>query len=460
MAKGSATEETKADARGRGPCPDRRAAIRKGLEGKRIMSAGRGLPWLLLACLVAGCGAEAGEAGRSVKAGKSALEQSDVRGALGHFRRAVEMAPSSPRAHDERGQAAELLGEFEEAMGAYDAAARLEPSAVRFFRAGALADRMGNREGAVEWLKASLATGPSSRWEPTVEALLGGLFGSRVTREDVAERLFEVYIESGERTAALGLAREEGWLVEGADYCDEPLPRVSEEAEALLAMLVHPQEADCLLPLGMSLTKDGMVRLARLALVDRLQHSKDPLVREHAETFLRARLPGHDVAALAESLNIAGYNLQYVYKQPDEALRAYEKAIAADPAFTWPYSNTANVLADQGQREEAVVWYRKAITRNPNHWRAHLNLGMTLMELRRYGEALNPLRTAVALLPDDWTSHSNLGRTLLSLGREREGVREVLTSLRLNPDNRSNQELLDQRLGVDPRRGASPFSRW
>ncbi len=390
--------------------------------------------------------------------GEVALKERSFRGALGHFRRAAERAPSSALAHTKRGEVAELLGEFDESLEGYDTAARLAPSAARFFRVGALADRMGNTPMAVEWFTASLASRPASRSDPKVELLKQFLFGFRVSRGDVAERLFQVYVESGDRDGALKLARSEGWVREGADYCDGSAERIPDKTKALLAMLLHPQTADCLLPVGMKLTQGGLVRMARLVLMDRIRNSVDPQVRAKAEAFLRTRLPAHDVAKLAESLNVVGYNLHYRFKKREEAVEVYGRAIAADPAFSWPYSNTANVLADRGEIDRAIEWYRKALAINPNHWNTLINMGWTLFSARRYGEALVIFRQAVAKDPGEARGHSNLGRVLLNLGQEDEGIQELQTAVRLNPRNREDRELLNRRVQAKAQHGQTPSS--
>lgn len=403
-------------------------------------------------CLVAGCGGEGKEARQYLKAGEEDFQHSDFRGALQHFRKAAEVAPSSAAAQARRGEAAELLGNFDEAIEAYDAAARLAPSAARFFRMGELADQVGDTAAAVEWLKASLAAGPASRSQshPMLEWLKGTLFPSRVTREEVADRLIQVYVESGDRGAALALARAEGWVKEGLNYCDENLDIASDRTEMLLAMLIHPQKADCLLDLGISLANESAPRLARLVLMDRTQRSQDPEVRERAARALRARLPGHDVEKLAETFNRLGRTLHHRYRKLDDAVAAYGKAIATDPAFSWPYSNMGLVLDARGETALALEWHRKAITVNPNDWRARTSLGGLVFRLKRYDEAVAVFREAVALDPDDAEGHASMGRALLALGREAEGIQALQTALRLDPHLTVAQALLMAKQGKLP----------
>ena len=414
----------------------------------------------LILLLVGGCGVWGGGGGEFLKEGRRELKAGAYRDALERFRAAVGQAPSSATAHTERGEVAELLGEFDEAMEAFDTAARLAPSATRFFRVATLADRMGYTAEAVEWLRAALAASPESRSRSGIERLTNLLQGPRVSREEVAERLFHVLVEAGDRDGALRLARGEGWVRDGADYCEDPVAPLSNDTEALLAMLLHPASAECVLSAGKGFTEGGLVRLARLALNDRVRNSANLRVRAEAATFLRNRLPAQDPAKLAESLNVVGYTLQFRSGKPQEAMRAYQKAIAADPAFTWPYSNMGLLFAREGQDEQAIEWYRKALAVNPNHWNALRNLGEGLWALRRYEEALPVFRQAIAMDPASAQAHAGAGWVLINLGSDAEGIGELLAANRLDPSLRSVREGLNNKLGVDARRGPTPSTAW
>jgi tetratricopeptide (TPR) repeat protein len=221
---------------------------------------------------------------------------------------------------------------------------------------------------------------------------------------------------------------------------------VGAETRALVGLLAAPERADCLLPLGRALADAGLVRLSRLVLQDRIRRAPDPRARREAEAFLRSRLPAHDVPKTAESLNIAAYNLQHRFGDQGAAAAAYQKAIAADPKFSWPYANLGRLYMELDQYDLAVDWLGTAIRINPNHFRAHANLGVALQTLRRYDEAVGAYRAALALNPDDAATHANLGRSLLSLGRDPEGLRSLQTAVRLDASLEEEREILTRRL--------------
>jgi tetratricopeptide (TPR) repeat protein len=101
----------------------------------------------------------------ALDAGLKAREQGALREALEHFRYATRLAPDSAPAQLALGEAAEVLGEFDEALVAYQAAARRAPSTTTWLRLGEMADRMGHVEQARNYLDAQF--GRDARQGPT-----------------------------------------------------------------------------------------------------------------------------------------------------------------------------------------------------------------------------------------------------------------------------------------------------
>jgi tetratricopeptide (TPR) repeat protein len=432
--------------------------------------ASRVIALLALVGVLAGCGA-APEGRASLAAGRQAMAAKSFREALGHFRAAVAQVPDSATAQQARGEAAEALGEFDEALEAYHAAARLAPSSDNRGRLGALAARAGQLDLAAASLED--AEGPWRRhvvvaagagattlvlcatrhWPQSLRlwnvCLPGGLNAGRAalaaSRERVASYRFEILVEGGRAESALALARLRGWVREGARYCETRELPVSAETAALLAMLLQPHDADCLLPVGARAADDGLVRLGRLMLEDRVARSPSAQVRTQAAWLLRYRLPATDPAKTAESLNVTGWRLQHSFRRPQEALEAYTRAIAADPAFSWPYHNIGRLYLDQGDLDRARHWLTKAIEVNPNHWRALFSLGVASHRAQRYDEALAAYSRAVAMNPEDADARANIGWILVKIGRDAEGLRELQAAVRLDPSLDRERQYLDSR---------------
>ncbi|HEY3064525.1 MAG TPA: tetratricopeptide repeat protein [Methylomirabilota bacterium] len=411
-------------------------------------------------------------AANSLEAGRRALAQGDLREAQRRFRAAVAETPADPAGHLGRGEASEALGDFGEALEAYQAAARLAPGPRTQHYVGALAARMGRLDVAVAALtdsagssfprrvRQSINTGGTA-WadcfEPTraLVTCTGVAVSTSVidfqSHPDAAQDLFRILVEAGTREGALGIARSQGWVREGVDYCDAHKAGLPRETAGLLAMLLQPDRADCAVDVGKELTEAGLTRLARRVLLDRIQHSGSADVRTATAAFLRHRLPAHDVAKLAESLNVVGYNLQNHYRLNGEAEGVYRRAIAADPRFSWPYQNIGRLYLLQNANEKAIGWLRQAVAANPDHFRAQFNLGVAAERLQRWDEAAGAFRRAVELNVDDADGHARLGWVLLKLDQETEAVRELYTAVRLNPALAEERRFLDRKLGADAR---------
>jgi tetratricopeptide (TPR) repeat protein len=431
-----------------------------------------------LDAFVTGCRATA-----ALDAGVQARGQGRLREALLHFRAAVQQDATFSGAHLARAEAAEILGEFDEALEAYRTAAGLAYFSDAELRFGSMADRVGHTDAALlaledgqgsvlEHASAGALAGGAALWQCATHSLqnlsapyrcLGFTVYTvravfRASRETIPQHRFRILIEAGRHGAAVELARTRGWMHENVEYCKMRDVALAAETLSLLAMLTQPDRADCVVNHGLRLADDGLTRLARVVLVDRMTTSANPKVRERAKYILRYRLPAHDVAKVAESLNVTGYRLQYHYKNAPEALAVYGKAIAADPRFSWPYHNIGRVYLEQHKDAEALQWTAQALEVNPDHWRALRSLGAAYHGLGRYGEALAAFSRAVEIDPSDATSLADVGHTLLKIGRDAEGVRALQQAVRLDPRLENERRYLDARLGQDARRGPTPVS--
>ena len=60
----------------------------------------------------------------------------------------------------------------------------------------------------------------------------------------------------------------------------------------------------------------------------------------------------------------------------EEAIEAYNKALAIKPDYAEAYSNMGVALKDQGKLEEAIEAYNKALAIKPDYAGAHRNLSI------------------------------------------------------------------------------------
>jgi len=103
--------------------------------------------------------------------------------------------------------------------------------------------------------------------------------------------------------------------------------------------------------------------------------------------------------------------------QDQEALAAFDRAIACEPTFADAYGNRANLLADMDRREEALAAFDAALRVRPYNAEDICNRATVLADLGRLDEALAGYGQAIALMPDLPFAHFNRADLLLRQGR-------------------------------------------
>jgi len=117
------------------------------------------------------------------------------------------------------------------------------------------------------------------------------------------------------------------------------------------------------------------------------------------------------------NLHVILFNLGEAYSaagRHEEAVAAYEKAIARKPTEPGYYNNLGNTLGTLGKIPEAGAAYEKAAQLDPanaaSYWR---NFGIVLVNANKLKEAVEPLRKATEIDPKAAESWFLLGRALL-----------------------------------------------
>ena len=84
----------------------------------------------------------------------------------------------------------------------------------------------------------------------------------------------------------------------------------------------------------------------------------------------------------------------------EEAIEAYNKALAIKPDYAEAYNNMGNALKDQGKLEEAIEAYNKALAIKPDYAEAYNNMGNALKDQGKLEEAIEAYNKALAIKPD------------------------------------------------------------
>jgi len=112
-------------------------------------------------------------------------------------------------------------------------------------------------------------------------------------------------------------------------------------------------------------------------------------------------------ARMGEAYDLAGRN--------DEAINAYQQAIASKPDNPSYYNNLGNILGRTGKIDDARAAYTKAAELDPpNAAMAWRNFGISLYQAQRMVEAVEPLKKATELDPKNAQAWYLLGACMVA----------------------------------------------
>jgi tetratricopeptide (TPR) repeat protein len=116
----------------------------------------------------------------------------------------------------------------------------------------------------------------------------------------------------------------------------------------------------------------------------------------------------------------------------DDAIIAYQNAIAQNPDFSWSYHNLGDIFLKLEQWAEAVAAYRKAVELNPDFSWSYHNLGDALLKLEQWAEAAAAYRCEIELNSDFAWSFYNLGDALTQLEQWDEAINAYLKAIKID----------------------------
>jgi len=118
----------------------------------------------------------------------------------------------------------------------------------------------------------------------------------------------------------------------------------------------------------------------------------------------------------------------------EEALVAFDQALARDPGFAAAWNNRGLALNGLGRLEEALASFARAAQLAPASAAPLSNRGEILRQLRRYEEALVSFSRALAIDPGDAAAFINRAATLTDLRRIDQAIADYTSVLARNPN--------------------------
>jgi tetratricopeptide (TPR) repeat protein len=114
------------------------------------------------------------------------------------------------------------------------------------------------------------------------------------------------------------------------------------------------------------------------------------------------------------------YNTSQVFELVNDLDRAeahLRDAIACDPYYAEYWNDLGNLLSRiAGREEEALAAYEDAIALSPPYYEAHLNRGILRMETGDTWGALADFRRALEIKPEEWRAFKEIGNIKLVQG--------------------------------------------
>ncbi len=145
---------------------------------------------------------------------------------------------------------------------------------------------------------------------------------------------------------------------------------------------------------GLALAVDAHSRLAlrrALGLAELARHD-GAAARDAFEAVLK------DLPTDAEAHYNHGVALQMMHLR-DDAMRAYQRALAINPDLISADFNIGVILQEQGRTDDAIAAFEQVIARDPRHVPAHKALGDTLLAARRIDDWLRVFERFEASCP-------------------------------------------------------------
>jgi tetratricopeptide (TPR) repeat protein len=117
-----------------------------------------------------------------------------------------------------------------------------------------------------------------------------------------------------------------------------------------------------------------------------------------------------------------------------QAVKAFERALALEPRLTPAAINLSNIYSAQGRTEDATNVLSQAIASNPNDATAHNNLATLFSMESKWGAASYHFQKAIALNPGMASAHYGMGTVLMNTKSYAPAARSFKQALALNPN--------------------------
>jgi tetratricopeptide (TPR) repeat protein len=137
----------------------------------------------------------------------------------------------------------------------------------------------------------------------------------------------------------------------------------------------------------------------------------------------------------------------------EEAISAWDKAIAINPNLASAWHNRGSALGHLSKFTEAIASFDKALEIDPQDAQTWNDRAHALLKLKRWSEAIESWDKAIDIYPNFYQFWYNRGYALEKLGRSEESIASYEKALQMQPDvlsiNNRYSKLLENMTDLD-----------
>lgn len=337
------------------------------------------------------------------------------------YRQAIDRHPNGHGkaiSWDNLGNACRVLNNLDEAIEAYQAAARLDPEYPWPYHNLAQTYSGGGRyEAALPLYRQAI----ERHADPLDQAASWSSLGDAYRALDRLEEAIDAYQQVIELNPQTALP----WFSLGDIYRTMPRNGQEEKVDRSVQVIEAYRRA-------IELDPDFAWAYHNLGLLYEQRQVYDEALR-----LFRQAIDRH---AVSSDRAVSWTKVGDVYRAQNRhatAVDAYRQAAELDPAYPWPYQHMGQIYAGQwGKYESAVGLLQQAVDRHRHpgqRARACNQLGDTYWALNRYKEAIDAYRQAIELDPAYARPWNNVGDVCRLLDQPDEAIDAYRRAIELDP---------------------------
>ncbi|MGF1579136.1 MAG: tetratricopeptide repeat protein, partial [Gemmataceae bacterium] len=329
----------------------------------------------------------------------SRLGKSASREALGYFRAAVNINPTSAATFNSWGLALAYLKKYNEAIEKFKIATKIdENDAMAYYNWGLALDSLKKYDEAIAKFQKAIKIEPNDAKAYNNWGL--ALYSLKKYDEAIEKFKNEIKIEPNDAYAYYiwGLA------LDSLKKYDEAIVKYKS------ATKIEPNDADAYYNWGLALYS--------------LKKYDEAITK-----FQKAiKIEPND----ADAYYNWGLALAYL-KKYDEAIVKYKSATKIEPNDADAYYNWGLALSDLKKYDEAIEKYKIVTKIEPNDADAYTSWGLALSSLKKYDEAIAKFQKAIKIEPNDADAYYSWGLALDSLKKYDEAIVPLEKAIKLQP---------------------------